>query len=801
MQGDLKKMVGRNQTIGLAATLLAVLALAESAQAFLQQPLPSDLPRIQAFRDGTTEYNHMDHVFTALIPEATTTGGVTAGFLFSLPVFSFPFVPGDIRRFSESTMINLVVGIANDGSITTSTDVDLIVVGRVEVPDGNPPPAGTTLTGTLLTAKIVDFGWQVNSTGGIFFFQFQVTGGELADAFIYPEDSFLGVTVTSENSDFDGSFGRSFGGGGNKISIGGAAPSCLVIDKTCCIPPPTPAIDGCQGHVLQAVFEYTGTPCPDDIDVLNNQGNKHKCSGDLDGDQPASIEVTKNADKINVEIDSPIPGSNTQFNIGANITFEGIDGERLKASLKFDVISHDPNFPEDQSLVIHTSCSQNLNVCDEFGSMKLVSLTTSEGGTATCGGAPPSSDSSACELPDNPVGTVCESRPVAIAFEYTGRACEDPLDNPQAGKNGKAKAKCSGDLDGDEGVTIQYTGKDPSKFTLEPMGPVSIGTEIRLTATGRRNLHADSNFLIMKDSQTLQMLTIHTSCSKTLALGDEFGGLRVIEFETEDGEVIGLGDPDAQIFFDSCEVSAGGRVEYQYELSNPGSSPVTVISVDDSELGELVPVPNPVLGPFGMLTLFETVVLQDTTTNTVEAEGIGGGGQMCSAEDSVTVEVVAPPSPPFRCTKPIDEITMIWDGNQVVDVRAYKGTVGSSVELGFFPGVVPLPPNTPSTPANEVSVSGYTGSPNDVFWAIFETGTNNKLGESNFHLSCSDPDMNDNQDCGKRQGDGKQKNKKKKGKKKKGKKKKKTSGSDDLINDWLFEGLVDAGGELDCTLP
>jgi len=59
----------------------------------------------------------------------------------------------------------------------------------------------------------------------------------------------------------------------------------------------------------------------------------------------------------------------------------------------------------------------------------------------------------------------------------------------------------------------------------------------------------------------------------------------------------------------------------------------------------------------------------------------------------------------------------------------------------------------------------------------------NKIGESLFHLSCSDPDMNGPEDCGTRQGDGRKNDSK-------------------LINDWLFAGM--AGKlTLDCdpTVP
>jgi len=83
---------------------------------------------------------------------------------------------------------------------------------------------------------------------------------------------------------------------------------------------------------------------------------------------------------------------------------------------------------------------------------------------------------------------------------------------------------------------------------------------------------------------------------------------------------------------------------------------------------------------------------------------------------------------------------------------------------------------------DEVTVSGYAGSPNDVTWEIFDQTSGNKLGESEFHLSCSDDDMNGEEDCGKPEGDGK-------------------SNDAGLINAWLLEGMEDALGSFDCTPP
>ena len=114
----------------------------------------------------------------------------------------------------------------------------------------------------------------------------------------------------------------------------------------------------------------------------------------------------------------------------------------------------------------------------------------------------------------------------------------------------------------------------------------------------------------------------------------------------------------------------------------------------------------------------------------------------------------------------------IWDGTaDPVRVKAYKGDVGDELLLdqsGIGIG-------------DEVFVTGLEGSQNDVFWEVFSGGT--KIGESKFHLSCSDNEMNGAEDCGNRQGNGK--------------------GNDSgFINDWILEGLTDGDGPFDCdNLP
>ncbi len=113
---------------------------------------------------------------------------------------------------------------------------------------------------------------------------------------------------------------------------------------------------------------------------------------------------------------------------------------------------------------------------------------------------------------------------------------------------------CSGNPVLAQPVSVAYTGKDPDKISVSPASNINLGETFRVTATGRDELHSNTKLQITSSNDILQTLEIHTSCSQPLAPGDVFGGLRLVEFTTKDGGVKVLGDPDAPIFFESCEV-------------------------------------------------------------------------------------------------------------------------------------------------------------------------------------------------------------------------------------------------------
>lgn len=130
----------------------------------------------------------------------------------------------------------------------------------------------------------------------------------------------------------------------------------------------------------------------------------------------------------------------------------------------------------------------------------------------------------------SPTGSAggCETgKPVALAFQYTGGSCLDTT-NLQEGK-----LECDGDAAGAEPVRVRVAGKHGEKTEVEPSDEsVEIGDTVMVIATHKK-LKAETRLGIEQGGLVLQSLAIHTSCSKPLAVGDQFGSLLLTGFFPE----------------------------------------------------------------------------------------------------------------------------------------------------------------------------------------------------------------------------------------------------------------------------
>ncbi len=397
---------------------------------------------------------------------------------------------------------------------------------------------------------------------------------------------------------------------------------------------------------------------------------------------------------------------------------------------------------------LHTSCSQPIGPGTVAGHFLVVGGYSRDGGRL-CGQA----NCAACD------GGVTD-----LTFEYLGGAAH----------------------------VVIYDSKDPKADKVLFEGDVVNGNLLAISPRpGQDKLASEISIWVDGVLQS----KLHTSCSQPIGPGQIVGDFEITEGRSKDG--------GAMCPLSVCApLSAGIEFhdrEFRWDVTNNGDLDIVIsrISIswpagngildeikregDTIHKGNFAPGAAVITGGWegdadkraiepGKTDTLKFKFENDAGPGDYEIEIEFASGCVISLSDST------PPGGTFSCDKPIDQLTMVWDGAQPVRIKAWKGSVGSTlladvdgIQTGGVPGS-----------AAEVSVSGYAGSPNDVVWEVFAAGTSTKLGESEFHLSCSDDDMDGADDCGKRQGNGK--------------------GNDaSLINDWILEGMVDSAGTLDCT--
>lgn len=309
--------------------------------------------------------------------------------------------------------------------------------------------------------------------------------------------------------------------------------SCdLQVDKTCCVTrPPNAEFGSCEGDLTRLDLEFTGDKCSASN---NDQGRAFRCYGRRPIEGPASV-IVKNGQGVVTA--SPSSG----INEGDVVTLSSSTGTLFdKTKLKTT-----GSWWRKQYLKIDTSCERSIQCGDQFGAYKVVGLDSTLGGNVDCS-APPGPP--VCATPGFPAGTQCDAKVVDIVYEYTGADCVDPLGNPQNGD-----ASCWGNAGGANSVGIVYNGHFAYKHQVAPSSGINVGDRVRVTSSHRGGLFPNQSYLITDSSGVLQEIGLHTSCSQPLALGDEFGALKVVEFTTKSGNTFAIGD-GTDGTADSCEV-------------------------------------------------------------------------------------------------------------------------------------------------------------------------------------------------------------------------------------------------------
>lgn len=122
-----------------------------------------------------------------------------------------------------------------------------------------------------------------------------------------------------------------------------------------------------------------------------------------------------------------------------------------------------------------------------------------------------------------------DGKPIALKFQYTGSACSATT-NEQDGD-----VKCAGDPAGAEPVGIRVT-KHADKIGLDPSdASIAVDGSVTFSALDKK-LNSELQFDIVHAGTTVQRLSIHVSCSKPLAVGDQFGSMLLTDFLPQGGD-------------------------------------------------------------------------------------------------------------------------------------------------------------------------------------------------------------------------------------------------------------------------
>ena len=162
-------------------------------------------------------------------------------------------------------------------------------------------------------------------------------------------------------------------------------PECdLEVTKEACVL--VPGGDQCfKGNKIKSmILEYTGDGCG--ASSHSQKADKVKCNGDPSAAEPVDIFITggRRGEKL--------WGSALGIPIGGTVWADAANEGKNNLDAETKVIITNDSGDVIQEVKFHTSCSQPLAVGDQFGSMLLTSLTTTEGGTV-------GSDTCSTELP------------------------------------------------------------------------------------------------------------------------------------------------------------------------------------------------------------------------------------------------------------------------------------------------------------------------------------------------------------------------------------------------------------------
>jgi cysteine-rich repeat protein len=280
--------------------------------------------------------------------------------------------PKGLKKFYSVTPITVAPGeeftISKSNRLSSNSQIEITNSGGTEVNIIHTSCSQSLAVGDVFgSLTLVAFNGQRGSTSNAVTYTYDITnnGDNLINVVVNDDKlGFIGeiaLLTTGETRTFTRTAVVSVTTT-NTATVSGTlltqAPLCEASDSaTVTVQQPQGTCD--DGRPRELTFEYTGDPCSA---TTNNQGGRFSCSGSLNGNEPIKVVLTKDENLLSVN-----PNTET-VQIGDLVNISNNSGGTLSGDTKFNVMQGSTVL---QSLTIHTSCSQPLNVSDQFGSMIL----------------------------------------------------------------------------------------------------------------------------------------------------------------------------------------------------------------------------------------------------------------------------------------------------------------------------------------------------------------------------------------------------------------------------------------------
>jgi len=254
----------------------------------------------------------------------------------------------------------------------------------------------------------------------------------------------------------------------------------------------------CEGKLIEAVFRYMGEGCG----ASRHLQEDDQCTGGAAFAEPVRVFATDKDRQWTNASELPLGGT--------AVVSASVGGKKsLAKEASFQIVDAETGEPL-ESFELRTDCKQPLFAGDQIGSLRLIELTSSKGGTVAL---------------TEPLGQACSGKLMHMDLRYVGGDCQRTT-NPQDGK-----LQCEGGDPGSGPASVLVT-KDADKIGLSPSGPLALGDVIRIAKHDGKDLPAETKLEISGAGAT-QSLEIHTSCSKPLTVGDRFGAFLLLGFASE----------------------------------------------------------------------------------------------------------------------------------------------------------------------------------------------------------------------------------------------------------------------------